>query len=790
MARGRGDEEDDLWHGIPALQAANGAGEGPQPAARAGTAQTAAPDAAAAPDLAALIGFLRAHLKGGAGGRAIAGALFGGVFAPAQALIRARRDLTIWLAVFLALGIGAWFALPNEPLKPHYLTAAGLGLCAALVAIRSGRGGQLLFTAPAVICAGFLLAGLRAHLVEAPSLGFRFYGPVEGRIVAVDRSGSDKIRLTLDQLRLDRIAPEKTPERIRISLQEPPGEGAQAWLDPAPGQRVMLTAHLMPFNGPALPEGYDFRRHAWFERIGAVGYTRAPVLLAAPPEAGDWAMAAHRLRMRVSQAIQEAEAGQAGAVAAALLVGDRSGITNATNEIMRGSNLFHIIAISGLHMGMLTGFVFAALNAAIALVPRLALRVQGRKIAAIGGLIAGTIYLWISGGSVATERAYVMTSVMLLAIVLDRRALSLRTVAMAACLILIFTPEALVSPGFQMSFGATVALIVMAGPWGRIARRLPRVIRPVALLVATSFIAGMVTAPIAAVHFNRMAEYGVLANLFAVPVMGALVMPAGVIAALLAPFGLAAPALWVMAKGTAWILFVAQTVSGFDGAVIAVPTPPAWVLPALALGAIVIVLSRGFARTLGALALIGGFTAWEHVTPPEVLIASEGELVGVMTPQGRALSKAGSGFVATSWLDADGDAASPETAAARPLFKGEKGARLAQWHGYEIAHLTGKSAAERLPEVCESGRIVVIAARLAPQEPRGDCLLIDQRLLRETGALSLRLATVEEAARAEPNSPALMRILAAQNPDARVRVARDLWIETAQDHAGQRLWTR
>ena len=111
MARGRGDEEDDLWHGIPALQAANGAGDGPQEAARAGTVQTAASDAAAAPDLAALIGFLRAHLKGGTGGRAIAGALFGGVFAPAQALIRARRDLTIWLPVFLALGIGAWFAL-------------------------------------------------------------------------------------------------------------------------------------------------------------------------------------------------------------------------------------------------------------------------------------------------------------------------------------------------------------------------------------------------------------------------------------------------------------------------------------------------------------------------------------------------------------------------------------------------------------------------------------------------------------------------------------------------------
>lgn len=655
---------------------------------------------------------------------------FGGLADPLGALARARGDLFLWLPVLLALGIGGYFARLTEPGPAVYAGAAALVLIGAVLWSRGPEVVQLPAAAVAVVAAGLLLAGARAHQVAAPVLGFRYYGPVEGRIISIDRSGTDRIRLTLDQVVLERMVPARTPKTVRVAL-----HGDQSHLLPEPGLRVMLTGHLAPPAGPAAPGAYDFRRQAWFSGLGAVGYARAPVMVLAPPDPDDWALAGHRARMRLSAAIQARIPGQPGAVAAALMTGDRSGIAEATNEAMRASNLYHIISISGLHMGMLAGFVFAALRYGLAATGNLALRWPVKKIAAAAALVAATVYLWLAGPNVATERAYVMAAVMLLAVLVDRRAISLRTVALAALILLVAEPESLTEPGFQMSFGATVALILIYGPWSAVEHRLPVLLKPVAMLLVTSLAAGLVTAPIAAAHFNRMPEYGLLANLLAVPVMGMLVMPAGVIAALLAPFGLAAPALWVMQQGTAWMILVAEQVAALEGAVLAVPAPPAAVLPLLAGGASVATLGRGVARSAGGLMLALAAALWVGAARPALLIAPEGELVGLMTPAGRALSKTGAGFVAESWLEADGDTARPETAAARAGFSGQRGGREAELAGRRLLHLTGKAAAEKAPDACREGAVVVLAAA-APKPPE-DCLWVDQTILRQTGALAI-----------------------------------------------------
>ena len=262
--------------------------------------------------------------------------------------------------------------------------------------------------------------------------------------------------------------------------------------------------------------------------------------------------------------------GAAGGFAAAILTGDRSGVDVAHLEDLRNSNLAHLLAISGLHMGLLTGFVFAALRFVMALWPGFALRVPTRKLAALGALAAGAFYLALSGGNVATQRAYVMVAVMFVAVLLDRRAISLRSVAIAAVVVLVLRPEALVQAGFQMSFAATVALVAIFralnddGTWRE---RVPRWAMPIASVALCSVVAGVATAPIAAASFNRLVEYGLLANLAAVPLMGLVIMPAGVVAAVLAPFGLEGLALGVMAPAIEWILMVARFVANLDGAV-------------------------------------------------------------------------------------------------------------------------------------------------------------------------------------------------------------------------------
>lgn len=658
-------------------------------------------------------------------------ALFGGLATPGAAMVASRANLFLWAPVALSIGIGAYFSWHGEPGSEVWLGAVVLAVLGALI---WWRGPDVLgFPAAFVMLAacGLLLAGVRAHSVAAPVLGFRYYGPVEGRIVEIDRSGTDRIRLTLDRVVLERFAPDRTPARVRISL-----HGDQTHLDPAPGLRVMTTAHLSPPSGPAAPGAYDFRRHAWFSKLGAVGYARAPVVVAAPPEAGNWALAGHRLRMRLSAAIQTRIPGQAGAVASALMTGDRSGITEATNASMRASNLYHIISISGLHMGMLAGFVFAALRYGLAATGSFALRWPTKKIAAAVALVAATVYLWLAGPQVATQRAYLMAAVMLLAVLVDRRAFSLRSVALAALLLLVWEPESLTEPGFQMSFGATVALILSYQPWSRISGRVPAILRPVAMLLVSSLAAGLSTSPIAAAHFGRMSEYGLLANLLAVPVMGVLVMPAGVIAAIVAPLGLAGPALWAMELGTKWMILVSNWVAGLEGAVIAVPAPPAVVLPLMAIGAVVAVLARGAGRSAGLVALMAAFVFWAPAPRPDLLIAPEGELVGLMTPAGRAMSKPGASFVASNWLEADGDTIAAEFAAARLGFDGPKGTRRATLNDRAIVHLTGKGAEERLAEQCREGALVILAGVASVTSSR-DCEIWDQARLRQTGAVAI-----------------------------------------------------
>ncbi|MDP5306828.1 ComEC/Rec2 family competence protein [Paracoccus spongiarum] len=671
-----------------------------------------------------------------------------------------RAGLFVWVPVCLALGIAGWFALPAPPgwpLRALVVALAALGLTCARAGLPLAERGRIGWPladflrvggmALLLVAAGAGLAGLRSAQVAAPILEWRYYGPVEGRLIEIDRSARDRLRLTLDQLRLRDTPPQRTPARVRLSLMD------QAALDlPALGRRVMLTGHLGPPPGPAAPGSFDFRRHAWFERLGAVGYTRSPVLAVAEAEGGLWAM--HRARMAISDAIRARIGGQEGAVAAALMTGDRSGIEEATNEVMRASNLYHIISISGLHMSMLAGFVYAALRIALAAMQglRVGAALPIHKLAALAALLAAAGYLWLSGGGVATERAFVMVAVMLLAILADRRAISLRTVALAATIILAYSPEALASPGFQMSFAATVALILSYGPWSRLSPHLPVWLRPVAMLLVSSLVAALATSPIAAAHFNRMAQYGLLANLLVVPVMGTLVMPAGVIAALLAPVGLAGPALWVMGVGTAWMLMVARFVADLGGAVSAVALPPAAVLPLMGFGATLAVLCwRGrFARPLGILTLGRGAglamlaaaaVLWLAESRPLLLVAPEGEAVGLMTDAGRAVSKpAGGAFVVKTWLLEDGDIATQAEAAARTAWRGDRRDRQADLPGgWQILHLTGKGAGQRAGAACRPRRILVATEAVTGLPDPPDCLVLDPPRLRRSGAVAIEM---------------------------------------------------
>ncbi len=641
------------------------------------------------------------------------------------ALIETQRGhLFVWVPVFFAVGIVLYFNMPREPFVFECIWLICSGVVCSLLSLKFGELLSPVFCAFSLVIAGFFAAVLQANWVAAPVLDFRYYGPVEGRIVRIDRSHSNRTRYTLDQVVLARVAPDDTPERVRISV-----HGAQITPMRVPGQNVLLTAHLSPPPRPAEPGGFDFRRFAWFQQLGAVGYTRTPVMLLEPEHQDSPAAWLRSTRYGLSQTVQSWMPGGNGAFATAITTGDRSAIPSEILEDLRATNLAHLLAISGLHMGLLTGFVFGALRFLLAAIPLTALYLPIKKIAAVGALMAATIYLFLSGGNVATQRAFIMVAVMLIAICLDRRAITLQAVAVAALIVLVLQPNSLVSPGFQMSFSATIALVSVFGAlrnWDWFG--LPKIVKPMGAVVLSSAVAGIATAPVAAAHFNQFSQFGLIANILSVPIMGAIVMPAAVITFLLAPFGLSLIGVFFMELGIDWILWVAQTIAALDGSVRYVVTPQQWALPLFAIGGLFIALWQGKGRWVGAPILMCSAILWVQTQRPVLLISDTADLIGVLRENGRVLNKErGQGFVARSWLENDG--VEPIQAVA---FDPELDERLIIFDvgSTSITHVRSET------DVADTCRVGIWIYAYRGVEMDGDCLQITPETLDRSGSLA------------------------------------------------------
>lgn len=637
-----------------------------------------------------------------------------------------RGALFHWCPVALALGIGLYFCLRVEPDRNvlAWLLVASVPLL--VWAYRDVSGLAAIPTGLLLVSAGFSLAIWRAHDVAGPRLDLPYNGLVTGRVIEADRSATDALRITLDQVAMWDLGPRPPPKRVRVSL-----HGNAAEFPAIPLQRIEMRARMAPPSGPVEPGGFDFQRHAWFLRLGAIGYTRSPPREIAPPPD---TLSVARMRFDLSEGIRAHLTEDVGAVAAAITTGDRRHLMQATTETLRATNLAHLLAISGLHMGLLVGVVFSGLRSIMALWPYLALRVNVKKCAAVGALAAAGVYLALSGASIATERAFVMAAVALVAVLLERRAISMRSVAIAAMIVLTLRPESLLSAGFHMSFAATTALVwVFSLLSAQASWPIPKWLKPICAVALTSFVAGAATAPFAGAHFNGYAAYGLPANLLAVPVMGAVVMPAAVVALVLAPFGLEGLALAVMGWGLQWILWVAAFFAELEGARRAVVAPPWMVLPLFSFGALMVMLWVGRFRYLGAVPIAVAAALWVGASRPDVLIDQSSALVGVLSEAGRAVSKSrGQGFAARVWLENDGDTAEQKGAAAR-LQRPNGDQPFARIAGRDIWVMSKKTLKQK-DIACNPSDILVAAGPVAAPLP---CTVFDPTKMARSGALAI-----------------------------------------------------
>ena len=430
-------------------------------------------------------------------------------------------------------GIAFYFALPSEPL----LTVAVLPAVAALAIHAAGPRTGLMGLATGAMLAvtlGLAAAKLRTEIVRAPVLQARV-GPIDiyGHVELVEPRAAEGQRLTVRVTAMEKHEAQAWPARVRVRMM---AENAAL----KPGDPVHLRATLSPPPGPALPGDYDFARAAWFQGLGAVGYARSAARVepnsAQPPLSLQVSAAIARVRQAIGRRVVAALPGETGAIANALITGERGGITETTNQAFRDSGLFHILSISGLHMVIMAGAVFLSIRLLLAAIPSIALRYPIKKWAAAGAMLGALGYLLISGAAFATVRSYIMISIMFLAVLLDRPALALRNVALAALLILVLWPESLLDAGFQMSFAAVVALVA-AYEWlrvrdearGRAQHRgvLGRAALFFGGIVTSTLVAGFAVAPFGVYHFHNTQQFAILANLLAIPACNLIVMPAG-----------------------------------------------------------------------------------------------------------------------------------------------------------------------------------------------------------------------------------------------------------------------
>lgn len=557
-----------------------------------------------------------------------------------------QRDRWIlWLPVGTIAGAAAWLAAPTDP--PRWAGAAtlvlALGASVGLVlwpsdspyslwlTIRRVAAGLLSLTA--AVGLGLSAGELRMRFVQQPAyVGAAEPVVVEGWVTGIDASESGpRLRLLVRSLE-DNVAP---PRLVRVAVR-PAG-----LLTPGRGARCLAV--LGPPAGPMAPGAYDFARRAYFEQLGAVGYAFGrcrPVDLGAAPSLFDRLnLRLAAMRYDLSAAIQAASPGRGGAIAAALITGDRSAIDANTNETLQNSGLGHLLSVSGIHMGVVGGLVFAALIWTFSLIPPLALRVPVKKLAAIGALTALALYLIISGSSVPALRAFVMAGVAFGAILLDRPAISMRGLALAALLVTLAFPESVLEPGFQMSFAATMALVALFEMWkrspddpalptpGPLIGSLQAIQRGIGGVILISLVAGLATDPFALYHFQRFATYALPANIASAPIMSFLVAPAAGAAAVLAPFGLADPAIDLMAAALDLIAAIGQVFGERPEAVRALPKPPDLAFALCVGGLLWACLWRGHLRWGGV-----GFLAASvalYVTAPRPVLAFDADLRAV-----------------------------------------------------------------------------------------------------------------------------------------------------------------
>jgi competence protein ComEC len=643
-----------------------------------------------------------------------------------QELWEAQLGATVlWAPVALTFGIWTYFALPQEPALP----ITGFFMVVAILMFWKARGrmGMLLL---AILLSGFVLSKVRAEIIATPLLKATTSEIVVSGIVHdVERASERRATIILEPDKIEGMTTTQLPRRLRLSNSLKNGE-------PVIGARIAFKARLGPNVSPTMPGGFDYGRQLYFQGIGGTGRITSKIdMLGSTSSPSLWLSSTlHNLRQDIGSRIRQHLQGTIAAFADAMITGERASIPKDVNKSLQISGLAHILSISGLHMSLAAGGVFWIVRAFLALFPAIAQQGPIKKWAAAAALVFGFAYMLLAGSGAATQRSYIMLAVVFLAIIVDRPAISLRNLALAALLILILQPESAIQASFQMSFMAVMGLAAFFEYWNRPkaeqeyrieSRKIyyARKLYKIALAsILTTLIAGSFSSIPAAYHFGRLAPYGVLANGLAIPVISLAVMPFAVLSVVLMPLGLEGWPLAVLGKGLELVLNISDHVAALPGAQRVIPQVPLASAIVLALGASILCLASRQAKYAGGVLLVAGFALAQFNGFPDLLIErtaanmafrnGSGELVFASQHKGR--------FAAEKWLQANGEEITFKEAAARTGWACEGRSCRSEIKGKMVGYFLD---GEGVPPPCAGLDIIIAAYPL-----RGACKSVSTRI--------------------------------------------------------------
>lgn len=539
-----------------------------------------------------------------------------------QQIQHVNDALPLGLAGALAMGILLFFTANNEPALRPAMALCGVSVIVATLMFRRSRVARWASLLPAIACIGFTSATWQAqrlgnHMLAEPAYSVVLTGTVERVLWRTDGP-----RFILGELQSDTQPALGDLRSIQIKWR---GLSNGTTADRTMlGQRVAWEVTLLPVRGAIVPGGFDFRRQAFFKGLSAYGYSLGPPEILAS-QGHSWT---ENWRQILRERFLAGLRGDAGGLATALVVGLRGNLSERAEVQIRRAGLAHILAISGLHIGMVTGALFFLIRLLGAWFPALSLRLPMHRIAAVIALTGAFLYFTISGGSVPTQRATIVVALAMTAILISRRPFSLRSVGFAALLVLLLQPSSLVTASFQMSFAAVIGLIVAfrfsearpAGGTGTPRRGVNYFMG----LAVSSLVATAATSIFALYHFQQLSLLGILANMIAVPLTALWIMPLLMLAALLTPLGVEGPVLWLAQFGLDGLLWLAGFAAQFESGLL---TTRDWPAPSLFLAGLTIWLGALLVRpftVLAGLPLVLS-VAWAIASPLPTIIADRGE---------------------------------------------------------------------------------------------------------------------------------------------------------------------